>query len=132
MTSSRRDSPQTFLWKRWSKQRVHEIEIKTDRLLLRQWRDDDLPQLCAMNGDPKVMEFVGPVLSEDQSKAMMERSRQSWNERGYGRFAVEVPGVVDAIGFIGLATTRFESHFTPCVEIGWRLSSQFWGHGYAT
>ena len=63
---------------------------------------------------------------------MMERSRQSWNERGYGRFALEVPGVADVIGFVGLAVTRFESHFTPCVEIGWRISSQFWGYGYAT
>lgn len=108
------------------------LEIRTDRLLLRQWRDADLLQLCSMNGDPKVMEFVGPVLSEDQSKAMMERSRQSWNERGYGRFAVEVPGVADVIGFVGLAVTRFESHFTPATEIGWRLSSDFWGYGYAT
>ena len=109
-----------------------EIEIRTDRLLLRQWRDEDLPHLVAMNREPSVMEFVGPILSDDQSKAMMERSRQSWNERGYGRFAVEVPGVADVIGFIGLAATRFESHFTPCVEIGWRLSSRYWGHGYAT
>lgn len=111
---------------------AHEVEIRTDRLLLRQWRDEDLPQLSVMNRDPRVMEFVGPTLSEDQSKAMIERSRQSWGERGYGRFAVEVPGVADVIGFIGLAVTRFESHFTPCVEIGWRLSSQFWGYGYAT
>ena len=101
---------------------MHKIEIKTDRLLLRQWRDADLWQLSAMNGDSKVMEFVGPTLSEDQSKVMMERSRQSWNERGYGRFALEVPGVADVIGFVGLAVTRFESDFTPCVEIGWRLS----------
>lgn len=88
---------------------MHEIELKTDRLLLRQWRDADLPQLSAMNRDLRVMEFVGPALSEDQSKTMMERSRQSWNERGYGRFAVEVPGVAEVIGFIGLAVPRFES-----------------------
>ena len=100
---------------------MHESELKTDRLFLRQWRLADLPQLSAMNGDSKVMEFVGLALSEDQSKVMMERSRQSWNERGYGRFALEVPGVADVIGFVGLSVARFESHFTPCVEIGWRL-----------
>lgn len=111
---------------------MHEIELKTERLLLRQWRDADLPHLIALNRDPRVMEFVGPVLNADQSKVMMERSRQSWNERGYGRFAIEVPGVAGVIGFVGLAVTRFESHFTPCVEIGWRILWPFWGYGYAT
>lgn len=108
------------------------FEIRTARLLLRQWRDDDLGQLIEMNGDPKVMEFIGPTLSEDQSKAMMERARRSWHERGYGRFAVEVLETGSVIGFVGLAQTRIDAHFAPAVEIGWRLSTQHWGHGYAT
>lgn len=107
-------------------------EIRTSRLLLRQWRDDDLEQVVAMNADPKVMEFIGPPLNASQSKAMMERSRESWEVRGYGRFAMEelVSGWV--IGFVGLAQTRIEAHFAPAVEIGWRLSTPYWGHGYAT
>ena len=103
---------------------MHEIEIKTDRLLLRQWRDTDLPQLVAMNGDSKVMEFVGPALSEDQSKVMMERSRQSWKERGYGRFALGVPGVADVIGFVGLAVTNLNQISLPALKLdgGYRAS----------
>lgn len=107
-------------------------EIRTARLWLRQWRDDDLGQLIEMNNDPEVMEFIGPTLSEDQSKAMMERARRSWHERGYGRFAVEVLESGSVIGFVGLAQTRIDAHFAPAVEIGWRLSAQYWGHGYAT
>lgn len=111
---------------------MEEIQIKTDRLLLRQWREEDLRPLIAMNRDPNVMEFVGPTLSEDQSRAMMERSRESWNDRGFGRFVIDVPGVAGSIGFVGLAVPRFKAHFTPCVEIGWRLSRKYWGLGYAT
>lgn len=108
------------------------MQIETKRLLLRQWRNEDLGQLAEMNHDPRVMEFIGLVLSEDQSKAMMERARKSWEERGYGRFAVEVLETGSVIGFIGLAATRINAHFTPTVEIGWRLSTQHWGRGYAT
>jgi RimJ/RimL family protein N-acetyltransferase len=108
------------------------VEIRTERLLLRQFRDDDLLNLSKINRDPTVMEFIGPPLDDDQSKAMIERSRLSWNENGFGKFAVEVPDVADFIGYIGLAIPPFHSNFTPCVEIGWRLASQYWGYGYAT
>lgn len=107
-------------------------EIRTARLLLRQWRDDDLEQVVEMNADPKVMEFIGPLLDEDQSKAMMARARGSWEQLGYGRFAVEVLASGSVIGFVGLAQTRIDAHFAPAVEIGWRLSTKYWGHGYAT
>ncbi len=38
----------------------------------------------------------------------------------------------ELIGFIGLNYTDWESNFTPAVEVGWRLGSQYWGKGYAT
>lgn len=107
-------------------------EIRTARLLLRQWCDDDLEQVVEMNADPKVMEFIGPPLNKDQTKAMMERARVSWEKRGYGRFALEVLESGSVIGFVGLAQTRIDAHFAPAVEIGWRLSTKYWGHGYAT
>jgi RimJ/RimL family protein N-acetyltransferase len=100
--------------------------------MLRQFRDNDLLGLSKINGDPTVMKFIGSPLSNDQSKAMFERSRLSWNENGFGKFAVEVPGEADFIGYVGLAIPPFQSHFTPCIEIGWRLANQYWGHGYAT
>lgn len=85
-----------------------------------------------MNCDPKVMEFVGPILNEDQSKAMMVRAQNSWSDNRFGRFAVEVLESSSFIGFIGLALTRIETHFSPAVEIGWRLATKHWGKGYAT
>lgn len=109
-----------------------DISIRTDRLLLRPLRDDDLSFLISVNQDSKVMEFIGPVLDESESRAMIERARKSWMKNGYGRFAVEIADGSELIGFIGLAQCKFESHFTPAVEIGWRLAQKSWGCGYAT
>ncbi len=106
--------------------------ISTPRLLLRLWRDEDLPAFAAMNADPKVMEFFPKPLDRAESDAAAARIRDHFARRGFGLWAVEVPGVADFIGFVGLSVPTFEAHFTPCVEIGWRLACEHWGHGYAT
>jgi len=107
-------------------------ERRTARLLLRGFRGDDLGPLAALNADPAVMEHLpGPMTLED-SAAQLARFRQHWEEHGFGWWAVEVPGVAPFIGWVGLARPRFEAHFTPCVEIGWRLAAAHWNQGYAT
>lgn len=111
---------------------MDEISIRTERLLLRRWKESDLPALTSMNRDPAVMEFIGPVLDVNESQAMIQRAEKSWDELGYGRLAVEVASTSELVGFIGLAQCKFESHFTPAVEIGWRLAHKYWNLGYAT
>lgn len=106
--------------------------IVTPRLLLRRWVPDDLEPFAAMNADPRVMEFFQKCATRDESDAMVARIQTHFDEKGFGLWAVEVPGVAPFAGFIGLHTPSFEAHFTPCVEIGWRLAVPFWGHGYAT
>ena len=64
------------------------------------------------------------MLAKDMQKAL--------NKDGLGLFAVEVKNGAPFIGFIGLAIPKFTAHFTPCVEIGWRLAFEHWGNGYAT
>ena len=63
---------------------MKEISLTTQRLLLRPWTDADLPALTAMNQDPKVMEFIGPILGEADSRAMIDRARRSWDDQVYG------------------------------------------------
>ena len=106
--------------------------ITTPRLHLRQWRDEDLPAFAAMNADPIVMEFFPKRLERGESDALASRIREGFARRGFGLWAVEVSGVADFVGFVGLAVPSFETHFTPCVEIGWRLAREHWGRGYAT
>jgi ribosomal-protein-alanine N-acetyltransferase len=105
--------------------------LRTDRLRLRPWEDSDLEPFAAMNADPRVMEFFPACLSRAESDALARRIVAGFVERGYGLWAVEVPGVAGFIGFIGLSVPRFEAPFTPCVEIGWRLAAPYWGQGYA-
>jgi RimJ/RimL family protein N-acetyltransferase len=106
--------------------------IRTPRLLLRPWRDEDLPAFAALNADPKVMEFFPKPLDRAESDALAARIRDHFARRGFGLWAVEVPGIADFIGFVGLAVPGFEAHFTPCVEVGWRLAREHWGRGCAT
>lgn len=107
-------------------------ELRTERLLLRAWRDDDLAPFAALNADPEVMQYFPAPLSRAESDAVASRIRASFAERGFGLWAVEVPGQAAFIGVIGLTVPRFEAHFTPCVEIAWRLVRAHHGHGYAT
>ena len=108
-------------------------ELRTDRLLLRGWRAEDLPAFAALNADARVMEHFPAPLTRAQSDAFVQqRIEPQFAERGFGLWAVEVPGVTPFIGYVGLLAHSFEAHFTPCVEIGWRLAFSAWGHGYAT
>ena len=107
-------------------------ELRTGRLLLRQWRDEDLDPWAELNADPEVMEHFPSVLSREDSDALAARCREHLTAHGWGLWAVEVPGVTPFIGWVGLARPAFEARFTPAVEVGWRLGRRWWGHGYAS
>jgi ribosomal-protein-alanine N-acetyltransferase len=92
----------------------------------------DRAPFAALNADPRVNEFLTGPLSREESDERAARIDANFDRHGFGLWAVEVCNVSPFIGFIGLAVPRFEAHFTPCVEIGWRLSADHWGHGYAT
>jgi RimJ/RimL family protein N-acetyltransferase len=106
--------------------------LSTARLHLRAWREADLGPFAALNADPRVMAFFPKVLDCTESDALAARISAHFTNHGFGLWAVEVPGRADFIGFAGLAVPSFDAHFTPCVEIGWRLAREHWGNGYAT
>lgn len=106
--------------------------IQTKRLLLRGWRESDLEPFAALNADPEVMEHFPAPLSVSQSRAMVERIEEIFIRYGFGLWAVEVLATGEFIGFTGLSPVSFEAHFTPAVEVGWRLAKDAWGNGYAT
>jgi len=108
------------------------VSLESARLLLRPWRDVDLAPFAALNADPRVMEHFPSVYDRAQSDATAARIRGGFDERGWGLWAVEIPGVTPFAGFVGLSVPGFAAAFTPCVEIGWRLAHAYWGSGYAT
>ncbi|MFD8308891.1 GNAT family N-acetyltransferase [Streptomyces sp. NPDC059690] len=110
------------------------IEIRTPRLLLRSWNDDDLVPMADINADPRVMRWIddGSVLDLDHTAAAIERWEEEWDEEGFGLFAVELLASGELIGFTGLSVPEFLPEVMPAVAISWRLGSQFWDQGYAS
>lgn len=110
------------------------ITLETERLLLRGWRDDDLDALAAMNADPEVMRYIsdGSVRDREQSAAALRKAQENWEAHGYGLFAVEVLRSGELAGWAGFAVPEFLPEVLPAMEIGWRLSRQCWGRGYAS
>ncbi|MFD4260454.1 GNAT family N-acetyltransferase [Streptomyces sp. NPDC058534] len=106
-------------------------ELRTDRLVLRRWRDSDLEPWAAMNADPDVREHLGDPLTREQSDASVAGFQADFDRRGYGWWAVEVRATGEFIGFAGLDEVEDGLPFTG-VEIGWRLARSAWGRGYAT
>jgi RimJ/RimL family protein N-acetyltransferase len=110
---------------------IRELELQTPRLLLRQWKPSDLEPFAKMNADPVVMEHFLATSTLEQTKAFIEGIKDSFDTRGYGLFATELKETGAFIGFVGLWPARFETNFTPCVEVGYRLAKEYWGKGYA-
>ncbi|MFJ5711658.1 GNAT family N-acetyltransferase [Streptomyces sp. NPDC093105] len=106
-------------------------ELRTERLLLRRWRESDLEPWAAMNADPDVREHLGDPLTRPQSDAVMARMRADFAERDFGWWALEVRATGAFIGRVGLDVVGDDMPFAG-VDIGWRLTRSAWGHGYAT
>jgi len=106
--------------------------IATPRLLLRAWKPEDRGPFAAMNADYRVMRYFLALLTGDETAASLDRIEAHFTEHGFGLWAAELRQTGEFIGFIGLNVPGFKAHFTPCVEIGWRLASEYWNRGLAT
>ena len=104
--------------------------LRTPRLVLRPWRDDDLEPLAAMSADPEVMRHFPSVLDRAASTALLARLRAHFDAHGFGFWAVETDA--GFVGLIGLLRVTFDAAFAPTVEVGWRLARHAWGQGLAT
>jgi RimJ/RimL family protein N-acetyltransferase len=102
------------------------VALRTARLLLRQWRDEDGAAFAELSADPAVMEYLVPLPD------WVARRHAHWEEHGFGQWVLEIPGEARFIGVVGLETVSYEAPFTPAVEIAWRLARAYWSRGYAT
>lgn len=106
--------------------------LYTDRLIMRPWKSSDLYPFAEMNADPKVMEFYTNTLTFQETSALVEKFCKQFEEKGYGFWAIEAPKIANFIGYIGLNYWDLGTKFSPCIDIGWRLATPYWGKGYAT
>lgn len=108
------------------------VELRTPRVLLRQWKDSDMDAWATMNADPQVRRYFAATLNRAEAQGEADRIRASIAQRGWGMWALEVPGVHAFAGFVGLNLPGYEAPWMPAVEIGWRLAPGAWHQGYAT
>lgn len=107
-------------------------ELKTERLLLRQWSQLDLDAFAEMNADAEVMRYYPNPLTEAESNAVATKFMNLIASKGWGFWALEEIQSKQFIGFVGLHEPDIPYEFVPCVEIGWRLKRDKWGFGYAS
>ena len=105
--------------------------IETARLRLREWRDEDLTAFAALNADPEVMRYFPAVQTRAESDAGVARARALESTNGFSFRAAELRATGEFVGMIGLNAPMWSAHFTPCVEIGWRLARPHWRQGLA-
>jgi len=108
------------------------VSLETERLLLRQWREQDKQPFANLNADAQVREFFLKTLSQAESDAMLADYAGAIAERGWGMWALEEKQSSNFVGVVGLHVPSSDMPFSPCIEIAWRLAVPFWRKGYAT
>lgn len=107
-------------------------ELVTARLVLRAWKTGDEAAFAELNADAVVTQYLLGPFTLERSNAQVESFREHFAKHGFGRWAVELPGEASFIGTEGLSVVPYASHFTPSVEVAWRLARPYWGRGFAS
>ncbi len=107
------------------------MQILSERLILRSWVDADRQPFADMSADPSVMEYLLPLTPHDAYSTWIDRQRDRLKEHGICFWAVESKKDGAFVGAVGLLPVNYDAHFTPAVEVGWRIARPFWGMGYA-
>jgi RimJ/RimL family protein N-acetyltransferase len=107
------------------------LPLRTERVVLRQWKAADREPFARLNADPVAMEFFPARLSRSESDAFAAHNEDAIERDGFGLWAVEIPGEAEFIGFVGIAAVSDVLPFAPATEVGWRLAREYWGRGLA-
>ncbi len=111
---------------------VKDPTLRTRRLLLRRWTDQDRDDFAQISADPEVMRYRFAPLSRQESDTVIDQNEASFDENGFGLWTVERLDDCRLLGFTGFGISDFGAPFCPAIDIGWTLARDVWGHGYAT
>ncbi len=106
--------------------------FSSEHLGFRNWHESDLQAMFTICSDPKVMTYFPSVLTLEETSAFITRMMTEFDQKGYCYFATDHLQTGELIGFIGISYKTFKADFTPCIDIGWRLSTKYQGKGLAT
>ncbi|MCB0379144.1 MAG: GNAT family N-acetyltransferase [Bdellovibrionales bacterium] len=105
---------------------------RTERLILRPWKEEDFDFFAQLKSDHEVMRYFPKLLGRQESNEVAHKIINSMNQNKFGIWMVEETNHHERVGIVGLQRVNFAAHFTPAVEVGWKLARQHWGKGYAT
>ena len=108
------------------------MRLFSHRLMLRAWQESDKAHFAEMCADPAVMQYLRPLPTRQSSDAWIAYQMEHQASHGFCMWAVELQSSGAFVGAAGLLVINFQAHFTPAVEVGWRLTRNFWGQGLAT
>ena len=109
---------------------IHELE--TPRLRMRQWLPADREPFARLSADPQVMRYFPTMMNRQEADSFADRMQGKMQANGWGFWVLERKSDGQFLGFTGLNNPPAELPFSPCVEIGWRLTRESWGLGYAS
>ena len=109
---------------------MSEAVFSTERLIVRRWRESDLPALLAVYGDAATMRWVGDgePISRDECVRWLDVTRTNYGVRGYGMFAVEHKSPPGVIGFCGIVHPGGQVE----AEVKYSFLRSHWGRGFAS
>lgn len=107
------------------------FRLETERLIMREWRDDDLPAFAAMNADPEVMRYFPSLQTRSESNGLVDRITEHFKEHGFGLWALEEKESQSFIGFTGFLASPIKFISNDEIEVGWRMARAFWRRGFA-
>jgi RimJ/RimL family protein N-acetyltransferase len=107
------------------------MQLFTERLILRSWRNSDRQPFAEMSEDADVMEHLRPLPTRDACNAWIDFQINHQSSHGFCLWVLESRASGRFMGAVGLLHVGFAARFTPAVEVGWRLARPFWGQGFA-
>ena len=104
--------------------------LETERLLLREMTQDDLPALQGILQDEETMYAYNGAFDEAETQAWLDRQLSRYAQFGFGLWAVVLKESGGMIGQCGLTMQLWRGD--EVLEVGYLFNRAFWHHGYAT